>query len=373
MIKINRKYLKTYDWYIFTILILISALGVLTIYSATRPILTNIQPDYYFKQIVWILIGIIGLVSIAIYDYIWLKKTAYYLYIFGLILLFLVLILGKKGLGAQRWIEFGFFTFQPSELFKIIHIIAYSRYLSGIKDKLTKTSFIIASIVFAIVPFALIIKQPHLGTSLIVLSQFFFLSLAKGIERRFLVTMVIIASIALPISGGTLWSGLKDYQKNRVSAFLNPAADPKGIGYQIEQSKITIGSGVVFGIGYLKGTQGPLKFLPEKHTDFIFSVFAEEWGFLGSVIILSMYLLLFMRGIDTAVRAKDDYGKFLALGITFMLYAYFVINIGMVLGMMPVVGVPIPFMSYGGTSIITNYITIGILINIRMRRLILYK
>ena len=169
-----------------------------------------------------------------------------------------------------------------------------------------------------------------------------------------------------------MWTGLKDYQKNRIIAFVDPEVDPSGIGYHINQSKIAIGSGEFLGKGYLEGTQGPFRFLPEKHTDFIFAVFAEEWGFLGSVFLLSLYLLLILRGLDTASKAKDDFGRLLALGITFMFSIYFFVNVGMTLGIMPVVGIPLPFMSYGGTALLSNYISIGVLINIRTRRFSLF-
>ncbi|MBF0536875.1 MAG: rod shape-determining protein RodA [Nitrospirae bacterium] len=369
--RINRQYLKLFDWYTLLLLLVISLTGVLTVYSATRPILSSLQPNYYIKQLLWIVIGMVCVFAMVLYDYLWLKNFAYVLYIVGIVMLILVLIVGRSGLGAQRWFDLGLFSFQPSELFRVILIIAIAKYLSSIKGQLTKWTFISSAIIFGLVPFILIIKQPHLGTGLILLMTYFFMALSKKIERRILTTMLVIVVLLGPLLGKPIWKNLKDYQKNRIVAFIDPSRDPRGIGYQIEQSKITIGSGMIVGRGYLKGTQGPLKFLPEKHTDFIFSVFAEEWGFVGSVVIFSLYLLLFLRGVDTALKAKDDFAGYVAIGITFMLFLYFLINIGMVIGVMPVVGVPIPLMSYGGTSIITNFLAVGILINIRMRRLVL--
>jgi rod shape determining protein RodA len=169
-----------------------------------------------------------------------------------------------------------------------------------------------------------------------------------------------------------MWEGLKDYQKNRIIAFMEPDVDPAGIGYHLTQSKISIGSGELLGKGYLSGTQGPLRFLPEKHTDFIFSVFSEEWGFAGCLLLLAVYLMLFLRGMDTAVRAKDQFGRLTAAGITAMFFVYFLVNVGMTIGIMPVVGVPLPFMSYGGTALLSNFIAAGILINIRTRRFELF-
>jgi rod shape determining protein RodA len=316
--------------------------------------------------------GIGTFTAVMIYDYLWLKKFAYALYAMGLVLLVAVLVVGKSGMGAQRWLNLGIVNFQPSELFRILQIVVIARYFSGIKGPLSKLSLSISFVFFCALPFILVLKQPHLGTGLILLSTYGFLAIAKKIERRVLIAILVTASIIIPLSGKPVWKHLKDYQKNRIVAFINPDADPRGIGYQIEQSKITVGSGMLFGRGFLKGTQGPLKFLPEKHTDFIFSVFAEEWGFIGCVAIFLLYFMLFYGGIDTALKARDEFGGYLAAGISVMLFLQFFVNTGMVLGMLPVVGIPIPFMSYGGTSLVMNFLAMGILLNIRMRRLGLF-
>jgi rod shape determining protein RodA len=196
--------------------------------------------------------------------------------------------------------------------------------------------------------------------------------LTAGVKRKVIVVAVIIGLISLPFVGNIVWGGLKEYQKQRIIAFINPYVDSEGYGYHINQSKITIGSGGFWGKGYLKGTQGPLRFLPERHTDFIFSVFAEEWGFAGNMILFFIYLFIILRGFDTAKRARDPPGKFLALGLTYMFFFYFFINVGMTLGIVPVVGVPLPFMSYGGTALLTNFFALGLLINVRMRRFSLF-
>ena len=183
---------------------------------------------------------------------------------------------------------------------------------------------------------------------------------------------ILLGILSVPFLGSIVWDGLKDYQKNRIVAFIDPEVDPSGIGYHINQSKVAIGSGQFIGKGYLNGTQGPFRFLPEKHTDFIFAVFAEEWGFLGSVALLFLYLLFILRGLDTARKAKDEFGRLLAVGFSFMFTVYFFVNVSMTLGMMPVVGIPLPFMSYGGTALMTNFLSAGILINIRTRRFELF-
>jgi rod shape determining protein RodA len=221
-------------------------------------------------------------------------------------------------------------------------------------------------------PFILLIKQPDLGTGLIILVIFFSLIVAKGLYRKITVLLVIIGLISLPFLGSIFWEGLRDYQKSRIIAFMEPGADPTGIGYHLSQSKIAVGSGKFFGKGYLNGTQGPFRFLPEKHTDFIFAVFAEEWGFLGSFVLISLYIALILRGLATARNARDDFGKFLALGITIMFLTYFFVNVGMTLGIMPVVGIPLPFLSYGGTALLSNLLSVGLLINIRTRRFELF-
>jgi rod shape determining protein RodA len=226
--------------------------------------------------------------------------------------------------------------------------------------------------VFALLPFALLIKQPNLGSAILLMSLFVILSVLKGIHRKIITTVLVISIISIPFLGPIFWEGLKDHQKNRLIAFVNPGIDPSGIGYQINQSKIAIGSGGVFGKGYLQGTQGPLRFLPERHNDFIFSVFAEERGFIGSLALMGIYLMLFLRGLDTAARAKDEFGRLVATGITAMFFVYFFVNTGMNLGIMPVVGLPMPFMSYGGTALLANFIAAGILINIRTRRFELF-
>lgn len=373
MPKIDRRLIKEFDWLTFAIVILISIIGIFTIYSATRPPLeTGSHPDFFLKQIIWLSISIFVLIFVVFFDYIWLNRFSYILYFIGIVLLVLVLFLGKASMGAQRWLNLGVMSFQPSEVFKLIFILAVSTYLSSLGESLIKTVSIKAIIVFALIPVFLIFKQPDLGTSILVMFLFIVLFLTKGLHKRIITFALVIGLISIPFIGHISWNNLKDYQKNRIIAFLDPDIDPSGIGYHINQSKITIGSGNFFGKGYLKGTQGTLKFLPEKHTDFIFSAFAEEWGFIGSMILIFLYLALFLRGLNTAMLAKDEFGKLVATGITAMFFIYFFVNICMTLGMMPVVGVPLPFMSYGGTALLSNFIAVGILINIRMRRFQLF-
>lgn len=374
MFRIDRRLLHNFDWLTLLIVILISIIGILTIFSATRQPGAEeaAQASFYIKQMVWLSISIMALILFISFDYAWLGRIALPVYITGLILLLIVLIAGRTGMGAQRWISLGPLSFQPSEFFKLMFIIMISKYYSFSREPLGVAGLLRVFFLMVLIPFVLLFKQPDLGTAIVVLLIFAAISLAKGLHKKVIILMVVIGIISLPFLGNIMWTGLKDYQKNRLIAFIDPQADPSGIGYHINQSKIAIGSGEFFGKGYLKGTQGPFRFLPEKHTDFIFAVFAEEWGFAGSVFLLSLYLLLIMRGLDTANKAKDDFGRLLALGITFMFSIYFFVNVGMTLGIMPVVGIPLPFMSYGGTALLSNYIAIGILINIRTRRFSLF-
>ena len=203
---------------------------------------------------------------------------------------------------------------------------------------------------------------------LILMFIFTAMILTVGIEKKILITAIVIGLIATPLAGKFLWGGLKDYQKNRIVAFIDPQADPQGIGYHIIQSKVSIGSGGFFGKGYMKGTQGPYRFLPENHTDFIFSIFAEEWGFMGSIVLFTVYLFIIWRGFETAKSSRDPEGMYLALGITYMFSFYFIVNVGMTLGLMPVVGIPLPLMSYGGTALLSNLLALSMIENVRMRR-----
>lgn len=370
--KIDRRLITNFDWITFSLLIMLSLLGIMTIYSATRPPISGEIPAYYIKQLYWLIISIAALVVLVSFDYLWLNRFAYVFYGVGLFLLLLVLFFGRTGMGAQRWLNIGIFSFQPSEVFKLFFVIAISRHLSEIHGRIGLFSLfkIFFSIVF--IPLAMIVKQPDLGTAVIVLALFLSITAVKGIQKKVVAVIILLVLLSVPFLGNIFWEGLKDYQKNRIVAFVEPNIDPSGISYHINQSKVAIGSGKFFGKGYLNGTQGPFRFLPEKHTDFVFAVFAEEWGFIGSAFMLLLYLAFILRGLDTARKAKDEFGRLLAIAISLMFTIYFFVNIGMTLGIMPVVGVPLPFMSYGGTALLTNFIAAGILTNIRTRRFELF-
>ena len=371
---VDRRILKNFDWSLLFVALVLSLIGVMTIYSATRPVVDVEQQSFYLKQFYWIGISLICFFLIVTIDYRWIARSGYIFFGFGIVLLIIVLIAGRRGLGAQRWLDLGFLSFQPSEFFKIFFVMAFSRYLSDMKQEaiLGLKDLLKMVFIFFIIPAVLILKQPNLGTVMILLFVFVSMIMTAGVRKKIVVMTIIIGLISVPFVGNVLWGGLKEYQKNRIVAFVNPNVDPRGVGYNINQSKVSIGSGGFFGKGYLKGTQGALRFLPERHTDFIFPVFAEEWGFAGIIVLFIMYLFIILRGFDTARRARDLTGSFLAMGVTFMFSFYFIINIGMTLGMVPVVGVPLPLISYGGTAFLSNFIALGILTNVRMRRFALF-
>ncbi|MBC8414371.1 MAG: rod shape-determining protein RodA [Nitrospira sp.] len=367
---IDRRLINNFDWSIFLIMMTLSVISVFTIYSATRPLLDDVQKIYYMKQFYWILLSLFAFIVLISIDYKWYARYAYLIYAVGIILLIAVVIAGKKGMGAQRWLHLGFFSFQPSEFFKIFFILALSRYFSGMRqgESIGFRQLFKMLLIFFIFPAVLILRQPDLGTMLILMFLFISMTLTAGLQKKVVITIVIAGMIAVPLAGNYVWKGLKGYQKHRIIAFIDPQADPQGIGYHITQSKITVGSGGFFGKGYMKGTQGPYRFLPENHTDFIFSIYAEERGFMGSLLLFFLYFFVIWRGFDTAKKARDREGCYMALGVTYMVAFYFLINVGMTLGMVPVVGVPLPLMSYGGTALLSNFIALSIIENVSMRR-----
>ncbi|MDA8387474.1 MAG: rod shape-determining protein RodA [Nitrospiraceae bacterium] len=371
--QVDRRAVRNFDWLLFSLVLFAATAGVLTIFSATRPLEGMPHPNFYIKQIIWTVAGIGAMLLTIKIDYRRLERFAVALYMMGLLLLVFVLVRGRMGMGAQRWISLGGISFQPSEVFKLVYIIMLARYFSMVEAPLDTRRFMKMLPFLAFLPFLLLVKQPDLGTAAAMCMVFLFLCIARGMSKKLVAALLIFGIVSAPFLWNIFWNRfLKGYQRDRIVAFLDPGADTSGIGYNINQSKIAIGSGMVLGKGYLKGTQGPFRFLPENHTDFIFSVFAEEWGFAGCLVLLAVYLAILLRALDTARQAKDEFGGMLALGVAFMFAIYFFLNIGMAMGMMPVVGIPLPFMSYGGTAVLSNYVAVGLLINVRMRRFELF-
>ena len=362
---IDRRLLTNIDWMLVGLVIVICLLGILNIYSATTPYKVVGSP-YYIKQFYWMLFGIFIALLMCSVDYHILEDLSYWLYGLLVVLLLAVLVVGRRSMGATRWLHLGFFNIQPSELMKIVIIITFARYFnnSQVVGGLTVRDVLFPLGILA-VPALLIMKQPDLGTAILVILIACSTVVYVGLRWSTVVTFVLVT---IPVA----WLGwaklLRPYQKNRILDFLNPERSRLGSGYHIIQSKIAVGSGGVFGKGFIKGTQSQLRFLPEQHTDFAFSVFAEEWGFVGCLVLIVLYMSLVLWGLNIARRCNDRFGGLLAMGVTAMLFWHIVINMGMVIGMFPVVGVPLPFFSYGGTSMITSMVGIGILQNISMRR-----
>ncbi len=314
--------------------------------------------------------GIFALANILIgiffmnFDYRGLQPYGKRLYIFNLVMLLAVMLFGHAALGAQRWLQLGPISIQPSEFSKLIMIICLASVLDEKVGALNSLQDLLPVAVYIGVPFLLVLKQPDLGTSLVFMAIFLGMVLVCGINLRMLLGIFVVGIAAMPI----LWNFLKDYQKMRITVFLDPNVDPLGSGYHIIQSKIAIGSGMLFGKGLFEGTQSQLNFLPENHTDFIFAVVGEEFGFIGAVILLTLYLIVMLRGIQIAREARDTFGRLLAVGITSMLAFHVLVNVGMTTGIMPVTGIPLPLMSYGISSLTTNIMAIAILMNIHMRK-----
>jgi rod shape determining protein RodA len=362
---IDRRLFTTFDWKVLLLIIAIAAVGILNIYSASASYRVVGAP-YALKQFYWSVIGIGLIMIICSIDYHILEDLSYWLYGIIIISLLLVLVVGKTSMGATRWLNLGLFTMQPSEPMKIVIIIALARFFARNQmPELLGFREIYIPLLMLLLPAALIMKQPDLGTAILVCLVATTITLAVGIRWSVVFSFVLTSIPVIYIAWHFL---LRTYQKNRVLNFLNPERDPLKSGYHLIQSKIAVGSGGIFGKGFMHGTQSQLRFLPEQHTDFAFSVFAEEWGLLGSVIVLLLYFTLVLWGLHVASRCNDRFGALLAIGVTAMLFWHIVINLGMVIGLFPVVGVPLPFFSYGGTSMITSMVGAGILLNVSMRR-----
>ncbi|SEA33807.1 rod shape-determining protein RodA [Selenomonas ruminantium] len=314
--------------------------------------------------------GLFAAVNIAMaaflmnFDYKMLQGYGNKLYIFNLIMLVAVMLVGQSALGAQRWISIGPISIQPSEFSKIIMIVSLATMLEDRVGKLNNLHELLPVAAYVGLPFLLVLKQPDLGTSLVFMAIFLGMVFVSGINLRLLGGLFATGIAMMPL----LWHFLKDYQKMRIMVFMDPNVDPLGSGYHIIQSKIAIGSGMLFGKGLFEGTQSQLDFLPENHTDFIFAVVGEELGFIGVVCLLLLYLVVLWRGAQIAKDASDMFGRLLAVGITSMLAFHVLVNVGMTLGIMPVTGIPLPLMSYGVSSLTTNIMAIAILLNIQLRK-----
>lgn len=364
MIRIDRRLLANFDFVLLILLLLVCAMALCNLYSASYPPKSVASP--YLKQGLFFLVGFVIFLVVICVDYQELQFWNYPFYILIIFFLILAFFVGHEANGSQRWINLGFFKLQPSEPAKLMMVITLASYYSR-KEVLDGYSLkqLFVPIALTAVPFLLILRQPDLGTAMML--AIIFVSMTVFVRLK-MSTYAILGSTAIGLIFFAWEKVLKPYQKQRIQTFLNPEHDPMGHGYQLLQSKIAVGSGGKFGKGYLEGTQGHLHFLPERHTDFAFSVWGEEWGFVGSLIFLSIYFFMLIWGLYIAMNARDRFGVLLAFGIVILIFWQAVINILMVLGFLPVVGIPLPLVSYGGSSLLTTIVGFAILMNIRMRR-----
>lgn len=358
---------RRYRWFVrglhldlplVTALVLLAIIGLFVLYSASGQ-----SSDIITRQILRLALAFTVMIILAQVPPHHIAFWAPWLYGAGVLLLGAVLVFGDVGKGAQRWLDLGVFRFQPSEVMKIAVPMMVAWYLADKRLPPSPSRLIIASFM-VIVPVLLIIRQPDLGTAMLIAGSGFFVFILAGLSWRLVIGLALLVAACTPL----LWHFMHDYQRNRVLTFLNPESDPLGAGYHIIQSKIAIGSGGIYGKGWLNGTQSHLDFLPERSTDFIFAVLAEEFGLIGSLLVMAIYVFILVRGLYIATQAQDTFTRLLAGGLILTFFIYVLVNIGMVTGLLPVVGLPLPLISYGGTSMVTLMAAFGILNSIHTHR-----
>ncbi|MBP7056217.1 MAG: rod shape-determining protein RodA [Candidatus Omnitrophica bacterium] len=360
----EKRAFRDFDKTLFLMTLVVLVIGMAAVYSATHPRVSSIAEDYIAKQILWVLMGLVLFLVVVSVSYQKFIDISYIFYSVMIIILVLVLIMGRARLGAQRWFSIGGFAFQPSEFIKIALILALANYCGSHRGTISGFRDFVMCYMILFIPFGLVLVQPDLGTALTLLPIFFGIVLISGANIKYIIGLIAAGLAAMPF----FWHFLRDYQKQRLLVFINPNSDPLGAGYTIIQSKIAVGSGGLVGKGWLNGSQGQLNFLPEHHTDFIFSVIGEELGLLGGLALVLLYFFIIQRALRIAALTSDIYGKAIATGVAMMLSVQVVVNIAMTIGLMPVVGIPLPMVSYGGSSMIATLFSIGLLINVGMRR-----
>lgn len=363
----ERTLFKRLDWNLIIVIIALNVIGLINLYSATHgPSSTEVE-SLFINQIIWLSIGWCIFFIITFFDYVIFSRIAWVIYILNLGAILWVTFFGNVALGAQRWIDFGFFKYQPSETMKLAMIMLLARILSTRNSLGQGMGFreLALPIIALGIPFGLIVEQPDLGTGMMLASIGGTMILFTKVRRIIIASAVILGVIGI---WGAWKFALRDYQKNRVLTFISPSSDPRGTGYNSIQSKIAVGSGKFFGKGFRKGTQSQLEFLPERHTDFIFSVLSEEYGFVGSVLTIGLFFMLFTIIIRIATHARDKLGALLSMGVLAYVFWHMFVNVGMVIGLLPIVGVPLPLLSYGGSSMLTTMAGLGLISSVAYRR-----
>ena len=359
MFRFDRRLLQNVDWLLLATALALVALGLLTLWSLSPG---RHGSGAVWRQLSWLGLGLLALVAVASVDYRNLARMSPAFYVAGIGLLLSLYVFGRTVSGARRWLPLGPVTLQPAELFKLIFIVTLAWALTARWANPRAT--LAAALSLLVVPFVLVVRQPDLGTALVLIPVFFALLFGAGVRLRELGWLGLAGLAGAPLA----WLVLRDYQRERLLVFLDPFRDPLGSAYNVIQSKIAIGSGQLLGKGIAGATQSRLAFLPERHTDFIFAVFAEMWGFVGALLLLVAYAFLILRGFEIAGAAREPLGRLLALGVTALLGAQTLINMGMVMGLLPIVGIPLPLMSYGGSSLVVTLMALGLLLSVRMRQ-----
>lgn len=359
---VDKRLIRNIDIQLIVIVFVIAAIGLMVLYSATQPEmypLTRVK-----KQISFLLMGCVIVFFMVSIDYRAFERLYYPMYLLSIILLVLVLVWGDSDFGAQRWLNIGGIGIQPSEIVKILIILTLA-YSMSLREGKHSTLDVCIYLAHVAVPMALILKQPDLGTSFVLLAILLGMMFVAGVPVKYFVVLITLGIAVSPFLYNRF---LEDYQKRRLLAFINPNLDRFGAGYNIIQSKVAIGSGGLLGKGYLEGTQTQLSFLPARHSDFIFSVLCEELGFIGACVVIFLFVYLLWRGIRIVMSAKDEYGRLVAAGVVSYLFFHIFTNIGMSIAILPVTGIPLPFVSAGGSSLLANMAGIGLLLSIYMRR-----
>jgi len=360
---IDRVQLREIDWILIGLLLVNAIIGILLIYSAS-----HYQPgNYYIRQIIWLFVGLAVLFLVLSIDYKVLMGFSPYFYLVFVIVLLALLIFGRMIAGAKSWIRVAFFGGQPSELAKIVLVLVLARIFSEFRRSHMSLGYAALSGAAVFVPVALVALQPDLGTALTFLPIALGCLIFAGLNKKTVALGLIVAVLA----GFAGWNFLlKDYQKKRIMTLINPSQDPRGAGYHVLQSKIAIGSGGMAGKGFKKGTQSQLRFLPARHTDFIFSVLGEEFGFLGVFIVFLSYFFFLARIFRSVGKSRDRAGMYIVFMVACMLAFQFLVNVLMIIGLLPIMGIPIPLISYGGSSLLTSFLAVGLVINVKMRRFV---
>lgn len=363
----ERTLFKKLDLNFIGLILALNVIGLINLYSATHSPNSVAMSGLFISQILWLLAGWSIFLLITVFDYVFVGRIAIIIYMLNLAAIIFTTFFGKVALGAQRWIDLGFFRYQPSETMKLALIMMMAKILANRNSQGSGMGFkeMFIPLIALGVPFVFVVEQPDLGTAMMLAAIGGSMLLFAKVKKWILATAIVAGIVALPVAWKFV---LHDYQKNRVLTFLSPTNDPRGTGYNSIQSKIAVGSGRFFGKGFMKGTQSQLEFLPERHTDFIYSVLSEEHGFVGSVSVMGLFCFLFITGIRIAANSRDKFGALLTVGVLCYVFWHMFINMGMVIGLLPIVGVPLPLLSYGGSSMLTTMAGLGLVSSVAYRR-----